>query len=458
MFKPIYWHQGLFLKPHHFQHLYARQQEENYKLRESLDAFFWGFSKINIDKKELLNGNFMLSELEAVFVDGTFVEVPSNAIVASRSFREKFDETQNNLTIYVGIKSFRKDIPNVTQLDNSENLESVETRFVTNSEASSVNNLYHKDESAEIQFLNYHLKIFFEDEIKHLNGYEVMPVAKVKQENQQFILCDDFVPPVTTIEASDTLFSIVKATQKDITSHLLQLQEYKLPANVLLQEPNYLKYLMALQSLSPYLVRLNHMISLYKIPPHKFYELFVELIALLSSFSERVDIFGKLKNGKALIAGYKHLDIYRSFNDVTLLIQELLDVIILGPDYILPFIKNDTTFSLDCPVSIFQAHYRYFLVVKTPTQKEKLQDAFVEFAKIASSSEIDTIVERSLRGLEFRPYDMPIQGLPQREDSNYYELMTDDTHWRNIQQMQNITIEFDEATDDMSIELVVVKS
>jgi len=90
--------------------------------------------------------------------------------------------------------------------------------------------------------------------------------------------------------------------------------------------------------------------------------------------------------------------------------------------------------------------------------KDNLNISFVEFAKIAASSEIETIVERSLVGLPFEPYEMPIQGMPQSEENSYYELLTNDVQWEHIQQMQNITIVFNEVQEDVSIELVIVKN
>jgi len=457
-FKSIYWHQGLFLKPHHFQYLYAQQQQQNFKLKEFLEPYFWGVSKLSIDKKELLNKTVLIDELELVFMDGTVVCIPDDALVSSRSFEDRYDDMENDLKIYIGIKSFNKNTPNVTEVDSFDNLESIDTRFVTNTESDDVDNLYHKDESAQIQFMDYCLKIFFEDEVKNLNSYQLIPIAKIQKQSEQVVLSDDFVAPLLDVRADSNLFETLKVVQKDLTSHVLQLQEYKLPSNVVLQEPNYLKYVMALQTLSSYVPKLNHMIKTPNIHPVRFYEIFLELIGVLSTFSNRVNVFGKLENGKLLLREYDHMNLYECFNDAKMLIKELLDVIIIGPDYILPFVKNETTFTLDCPVSVFHAKYRYFLVLKTPTDKEMLKSAFSEFAKIAASSEIETIVERSLLGLPFEFYDMPIQGLPQKDESSYYELITDDEQWGHIQQMQNITIEFDEALDDTSMELVVLKN
>jgi len=456
--KSIYWQQGLFLKPHHFQYLHAQQQEEIAALRTSIQPYYWGLSKVSVNKQELNDHNLVIDALEVVFRDGTLVRLPQNARISNRSFETRVDEADEEIQVYVGLKMFDKNKPNVIEVDSFDTLEDIDTRYISKSDSLAVSNLYHADETAEVQFLDYCLKLFFDDEIKNLNGYQLLPLAKIRREGDQMLLSSTYTTPLLDINADTHFFEIVKSIQKDLSFHLLQLHEYKLPSNIILQEANYLKYVMALQALSPFAPRLNHMIKTPGMHPWKFYELLLELVAVLSTFSDRVNIFGRLENGNLLLKEYDHTDLYACFDGARTLIKELLDVIIIGPEYILPFTKEASSFTLECPLSLFQARYRYFLLLKAPTHKEEMATAFSRYAKIAAASEIDTIVERSLPGLPFRPYDMPIQGLPEREDSVKYELLIDDPQWNAIQQMQNITIEFDDALEDVAIELVVVKS
>ena len=275
-FKSIYWHQGLFLKPHHFQYLYARIEQENLKLKEAISPFFWGVRQLKIDTKELLNKKIVIEELEVVFMDGSRVAVGENAVISSRIFEKKYEEREKDIILYVGVKTFDKRAANVTELDSFDTLKEISTRFVTNSESSNVENLYHEDEPAQIQFMDYYLKLFFDDEIADLHSYQVLPIAKIKKEDERVIL-GKFVPPLLESKNNALFFETIKMIQADLTSHILQLQEYKLPSHVVLQEPNYLKYVMALQALSPYVPKLEHMIKTSRHPFH-FYELFLEVI------------------------------------------------------------------------------------------------------------------------------------------------------------------------------------
>ena len=455
--KRIYWHQGLFLKPHHFQYLELFNSQDSLALQEQTKPYFWGLTKLSIDEKELLNKNFLLKELDIIFPDGSIVSVPKNAVVANRFFDKKIEENVKDFKVYIGLKKLGADEINVTELDSYENLLNIDTRFITKTDVHEMNNLYQEDETADIPFLDYFLKIVFEDEIEELNGYQVLPIAKINISQEQISLSDDFVPPLLDINRDKILFEMIKKIEKNLTLHSMQLEEYKLPFETIIQEPNYLKYMMALQGLGGLLPKLKHMSSSSVMHPWEYYEVLLQVVGVLSTFSNRVNLFGKMENGNYLISPYEHLNLYKCFEDVSLLIDELLDAIIIGPDYILPFTKENTTFTLDCPVSIFQAKYRYFVSLKTATNKEKIERDFLEYGKLAASSQIETIVQRSLPGLPFDKYDMPIQGMPQNSQVSIFELFTDDVQWTHIQETQNITIEFEDAQDELSIELIILK-
>ena len=455
--KPIFWHQGLFLKPHHFQYLQAYEEENNSVAKQNSTPYFWGVSKLIIDEKELFDKNFAIEALQMVFLDGTTVDLNKDAIVSTRSFAKRYSDNTKALQLYIGLKKFDKNRVNVTEVDAYESLISIDTRFVSKRETTAVNNLYHKDDPAQVQFMDYYLKIFFEDEIADLHDYELLPLVKIVEENGQMVLDRHSTAPLLHIEADTNFFELIKTMQKNLTQHAYQLEEYKLSPSKLLQEPDYLKYFMALQSLSQVIPTLNHMLKTPHIHPWHYYGHFAQAIGMLSNFSTRINLLGKLDNGSYLLKEYEHNNLYECFDAMKILIGELLDDIIIGPDFVLPFSREDTSFSLECDVTIFQARYQYYLVIKAPDTSDDLSNNFSHFAKISSRGKIDTIVQRSLPGLLCERYDLPLQGFPQEEGNYYFKINTDDKNWIDIQQSQTIVIAWEDAPTDTLIELVVLK-
>ncbi len=70
---PLHWREGMFLRPHHFQHL---QRQLGHHLAFLLDSQFpyrWGMLRFGIDDRVLPTGTFRLTECAAVLRDGLVV-------------------------------------------------------------------------------------------------------------------------------------------------------------------------------------------------------------------------------------------------------------------------------------------------------------------------------------------------------------------------------------------------
>ncbi len=114
--KPIYWHQGLFLQPQHFQLTDLLQQA---LARPYLDAtlpFGWGVREIDIQASALSRGTGHVNSFSAVFQDGTFVQFPGNAVLRPRSFEKDWTYRDRPLTIYAGLRRLQENESNVTTI------------------------------------------------------------------------------------------------------------------------------------------------------------------------------------------------------------------------------------------------------------------------------------------------------------------------------------------------------
>ena len=69
--RSIFWHQGLFLQPHHFQQHDLYIQDLQQPLRKFLNPYFWGVAAMEASRGALDNFSFDLLKGEFVFQDGT---------------------------------------------------------------------------------------------------------------------------------------------------------------------------------------------------------------------------------------------------------------------------------------------------------------------------------------------------------------------------------------------------
>jgi type VI secretion system protein ImpJ len=99
--KPLFWQQGLFLQPQHFQ-----IQEQSFRgLLAPFGRFatphFWGIGDLEIRKSALPNRILDVNRGAFLFPDGTWVELPGNAVIRARSFDESW---AGPLKVYLGLK------------------------------------------------------------------------------------------------------------------------------------------------------------------------------------------------------------------------------------------------------------------------------------------------------------------------------------------------------------------
>ena len=116
--RPIFWHQGLFLQPQHFQLLDLSFRSLLAPFLNFLKPYFWGIGEIKIQEASLGVRIFSIVKGNFLFQDGTHAVLPDNAIIEARRFEEAWIEGGKPLTIYVGLKKWNDAGENVLSLRN----------------------------------------------------------------------------------------------------------------------------------------------------------------------------------------------------------------------------------------------------------------------------------------------------------------------------------------------------
>ena len=249
--KPVYWHQGLFLQPQHFQLTDLLQQA---LARPYLDAtlpFGWGVREIDIQTSALSRGTGHVNSLSAVFQDGTYVQFPGNAVVRPRSFEKDWTYRDRPLTIYAGLHRFQENASNVTTVSDLEE-EGGNTRFVTLPDPEEVRDLYGEGPSALVKSLYFNIRLFWDSEIQHLDHYNLIPIAQVLWDGGAIKVSPTFIPPSLSLTSSRTLSGLAQEIRNECASRARQLEEFKTSGEDRAEasEAGSITYLLALRTLN----------------------------------------------------------------------------------------------------------------------------------------------------------------------------------------------------------------
>jgi type VI secretion system protein ImpJ len=456
--KQVFWHQGLFLQPQHFQ---LSDQYQNAKLQPYqtyLQPHFWGVCQIEMLSSSLGHRTCAIESGDFLFPDGTFVSIPNNSVICPRSFKYNWVDPEKPFTIYLAIHKLSQFDDNVTELSSLESQVEVTTRYVTTVTPENAKDAYAKGADAQVKYLRHALKIVFDNEKDEMNDYDLIAIAQVVRDGDAIVYNRQYLPPCISIDSLPELTLIVKEIRDKVTRTAMQLSAYKSPANAKKGfDDDMLRYKMALQSLSRFVSRLFHITESGKVHPWTVYGVLRELIGEISTFSEHVSLLGEAPDGERLVPGYDHNDLGSCFNATSNVVSQLLNEIIIGPQYLVEMKFDSIAYVADVPAKFFTEHVDFFLIVNTTENFEEGRKSLLTLAKLSSRDAVETLVERSLPGVGIIYLSAVPSGLPSRPSSYYLRLDVHGDQWSSVVRQESIALIWEGAPHDVNVELVVVR-
>ncbi len=458
MERPLFWHEGLFLQPQHFQLEDLHFQSLLTPFHRLLQPYFWGIGDLDIQETALGNRSFNLLKGEFLFPDKTYVVFPGNAVLEARSFDEAWLEGDKPLTVYIGLRKWNDAFENVTELPKLDNFSEVTTRFITTVEPEEVRNFYQNGPSAQVKRLFYLLKIFWETEMDQLGDYIHIPLAQLERSGEEIILSERFIPPCLSIYSSEPLAKLVQEIRDLIASRGHQLESYKRGRGIHTAEfgARDMVYLLALRSLNRYVPLLFHLLDTKQVHPWNLYAVLRQLIGELTSFSEQFTVMGEREDGTRLLSGYEHQNLWQCFSNAQTLVTQLLDEITAGPEYVLQLLYDGTYWSTELSPAIFEGRNRFYLLVETEAQPQAVVQSLETIAKLGSRESQPILIARALPGIKLINLEVPPQELPRRSQAFYFQIDHHGDHWDQVQKGNNIGLYWDAAPEDLKVELMVV--
>ncbi len=455
---PLFWHQGLFLQPQHFQLLDRYIQSLAHFAAPRIQPYFWGVAALKFQDAALGNLSLDISEGEFIFPDGAVVAYPGNSLLDSRSFSEGFFEGGKPLECYIGIRKWNTDGENVTVLPQLDNITNVSTRYVTSTEPADIVDLHQSGPNAQIRTMFYALKIFWGSEVEQLGDYELIPITLLTRNGEEIIRSERFYPPCVSITADTSLQKTLIEIRDQLTARTHQLESYKRARGIHTADfgARDTVYLLALRSLNRYVPLLFHLTESPAVHPWQVYGVLRQIVGELSSFSEQINVLGELDDGSALISPYNHRRLHNCFSTIHQTMIRLLDEITAGPEYVFELVYDGAYFTTELPPAIFDGKNRFYLVLNAPEEQKKKLVRFDSMAKTGARESLPILIARALPGIKATHLESPPQELPRKTGALYYQIDINSDLWQQVQKNRNLAIFWDTAPDELKAELMIV--
>lgn len=445
--RPIFWGQGMFLQPQHFQQQDIYHEARLRRCLHLLHPFCWGIHTLAINESALQNFVFEVEQCEWLTWEGTILRfqaesLPSNTRMAPRSFESVLNTDGSPCGVYLGLKRLQWETRNVDsgQASGGETETGAHRRFRLDESLTPDLLAADDDQSCALHYLMHDVRILFDGDATLQNQeYELIKIAELLRapDGRGAILSKRYIPPVLGLQASPVLDGMLKEIRNLLTAKGRELAEYYRPASLgkgALGGREALSLLM-LQVVNRYIPLFHHHLEVRETHPCVFYALLRQFIGEFSTFSGTVSVLG------GPLPAYRHDQLWECFDAAIRVAKQLIGGVEKGPEYVVPLVyDNREYFAADLEPRVFQGDNRCYLSVKVDIPPQELERLLTAEGKIASREDMSVLRERFLPGLKLKHLTELPEDLPQRPDCRYFALNQYGTLWEHIAQRQNIVV------------------
>lgn len=435
----VFWREGLFLTPQHFQALTQYSEFRSYFLYNLSNPFHWGFKSIEIDEEAIKNWEFIVKSLEVVFKDGSTLKCPHpDNVPPSRTFQDIFPGNKTSALVYLGIPKEDVSQPNVKMADDkSYSMARYESIYLK------VNDYNTGSNPREIEFLTKKPVILFEGE--PLDKFDYLPIGEIVIKNVgQPSLSSTFIPPCLTISASKTLVNLINSLYREVTAISNQLRKQlsygKGDKTINLTLPDIPLYLKSRELLGmlPYLKMFFNNPSFHP----------VELYIVLSSFFTQLSILFDIMEETSFpeqIPDYDHQNSSKGFLYFESKLKQILMLAVKTREG--EIILNHQ----DDKDHLWQGSLKgidltgvesFYLWVAADMEDERLKSYVIndKEIKLGTGERLNHLLVFGLPGIELTLESHPPTLLPAINKGFYFRLNTNDELWREVIETQEISI------------------
>lgn len=435
--RPVHWHEGMFLRPHHFQaadRYTARLVDQGTR---SANWYAWGYRRCAIDTEALGAFRLVVRELEARFRDGTTVSLPDDAPGPDLDLKQAF-AGRTTLDVFLAVPKWRPGQPNVS------------APTVANPGRFRVGALQVGDENTgvnpqTVSFRAPDVRVLLNDEDQ--SGYEVLPLVKLEKSERAEAtpkIAGGFIPPVLACDAwpglqADLLQQIYFRLNKKI--EVLAGQVVSRGISFDSHSPGDGRRIHKLSVMNEGFAVLANLAFVQGVHP---WDAYVELTRLVG----RLSILGKDGRPPEL-PRYDHDDPAACFWAV----KQYIDALLEGDDPTYeerPFVGSGLRMQVALEPAWLESGWQMFLGVRSSVTQEECVKMLTRperlGMKIGSSDRVDTIFTKGQEGLRFTPCPRPPRDLPSAGNLTYFEVSRDSAtnEWAHVQKMKTLAIRIQE--------------
>jgi type VI secretion system protein ImpJ len=428
--RPV-WSEGMFMAPQHLQALDRFHEDFLAGRVGGIAAHTWGVLDFELDAAALGAGQVKVQRFAGILADGTpvaFEESDPEAPVP-RSAAEHFPPAARSVPVYLALAREREGVPSYSEPANAA---AARTRYVIASRPVQ-DATAPAGALAPVAFGRLNCVLLFGGESHE--DYEVLQVAElVRDQTGHFDVAERYVPPCLRISAAPWLRSELREVVARVIAKHRELAEGRRSrdaskADVAAADLNRMQQLQALSGALPVLA---YYAEDGDASPREVYLALSQLAGVLSTFAAGSD--------PATLPKFAFTDLRSTFQPLFERLASLLGGMALAQHTVVPLEQR--------PGGLYVARLQderlvqspLFLAVTSLLPEKQVTEQLPKLCKIASSSEIQGLIQAASPGLSLEIVNRPPPQIPLREGTLYFALGNTGRYWQSIVTSKNMVI------------------
>jgi len=432
----------MFLRPQHFQQFDRYVERLNRTAIQSLRAFGYGFSVLEIDQSLLKTGVIALARASGVLPDGTLFDIPN-----SEDHPHPFEAPGDlrGAVVHLGLPIRREGA-----IDTS--LEANPDRPVRwlGQEVEIADAIEEATGRAPVVVGKLSLRVLHDQQ--ELAGYITLPFARVieKRTDGSLLLDPEFIPACLACDASTKLRSYM-AEILGLLSHRGGAIAARLsaPGGKSTAEITDFLILMLVNRNEGVLRHLNTAPYLH---PEELYRCLTGVAGELATFTEGSS------NRPPSLPEYRHFDLEGTFTPLIEFLREALSAVFEQTAIQIPLEKRAYNISVGKIVdrSLF-TDCTFVLAAKAAIDSEKIRANLPRRTTIGPVERIRDLVNFQLSGAPIRALPTEPRQIPFRAGMVYFEINTNSEDWKVIERSGGAAFHVSGEIPDLTLELWAIR-
>lgn len=439
----VFWGEGLFLRPQHFQRQDAYHEARLHDLAAAVHPYAWGVRQARFDLQSLSSGTLRAQQLSVIFPDGEQYGAPGDDDLPEAVSLTDLPPGVQSTTIHLALPQLKDHGGNCANGDGGSAARYLQSNRPTP-------DLYTDAGEAELSYLRKTVRLLTDDEPR--DPYVTVPVARVRRTSTGGFEFDEaFIPPAISVAASPQLHvqlrRLLDALQaktdalyglhREPSQHIIEFRSGDIASFWLLHTAN--------SSFSA----LSHLFRHPGLHPERLHQELSRLAGSLLTFSKIYSL--------ADLPSYSHSSPEAGFERLFDMIRELLDTVISARYFQIALSEVKPSFHLGRLDSqrIDEKSAFYLGVAADIPGPELVQSIPVRF-KVGAPDDVEKCVLSALPGVKITHAAQVPAAIPVRPGSYYFAIEPRGPLYERMIKSQSLMIYVPAGVRDLKLELIAL--